>query len=388
MLKRIALPLFAAALLVWAVGCSDSPAEPQTEADLPNLNEDFGGYTATDEAPGFGDPDLVAMEGEEAEVDDEILNSGQMQDWLVNPRVLSFHFRALWGQLTYDSTVTTPTSWDGSLTLSRGGIITRRLIAWELNQDFLLPRTSREVVEWQSTTTVHHDGLAFDLLIPWVTTYDSTMVVDTIDDTTFDTTYAVDTIVPEPFTLTFETGPYTRTFEMRELAALDTVVYVDDVDSNAVVFQSYQTFRNVCPRGVLAGRWGYDEEGNGIFKGVWHSRFGYVSGYVEGMFGVNDEKKPVFYGKWIDRSGQFEGLLAGRYGLHPSTNASENAKQRAGGWLDGKIFDADENEIGVLKGRFKSHVNFPSGWFQARWKLHCAELSEDDETTGSLEDAL
>jgi len=384
MFRKIAFPLFAAALLIWAVGCSDGPSEPQIDEDLPNINDEFGGYTATDEAPGFGDADLVAMEGEEEEVDDELLASPVIQGWVIDPNVLAFHFRAVWGQLCYDSTVTTPTDWTGSLTLSRGGILTRRLIHWELNQDFLLPRDTREVVKWQSTTTVHHDGLAFDLLIPWVIVYDTTFIVDALDDTTF----TVDTIAPEPFTLTFETGPYTRTFDMRELAALDTIVYVDDADSNAVVFQGYQKFRNVCPRGVLSGRWGYDEDGNGIFKGIWHSRFGYVDGYVEGTFGVNDNDEQVFFGKWIDRSGEFEGLLAGTYGLHPSINSSEMAKRRAGGWLEGKIYDADEAEIGALKGRFKSHYNFPAGWFQARWKLHCFEVPEVDNDFGTLEDAI
>ncbi len=384
MFKKFAIPLFTAALLVWAIGCSDNPSEPLTDADLPNINDDFGGFAAVDEAPGFGDPDLVAAEGEEEEVDDPILSSTEIQDWVIDPAVLAFHFRAVWGQLCYDSAVTTPTDWTGSLTLSRGGVITRRLIRWELNQDFLLPRTTREVVEWQSTTTVHHDGLAFDLLIPWQTTYDTTFVVDTLDDTTF----TVDTIAPEPFTLTFATGPYTRTFDMEELAALDTIVYVDDVDSNAVVFQGYQKFRNVCPKGVLSGRWGYDEDGNGIFAGVWHSRHGFVDGYVRGNFGVNDQEEKVFYGKWIDRDGRFEGLLAGYYDLHPSTNASETAKKRAGGWLAGRIFDANESVIGELRGRFKSHFNFPAGWFQARWKLHCAEVPEVDENLGALEDAI
>jgi hypothetical protein len=388
MFKKIVFPLFAAALLVWAIGCSDNPSEPQIDADLPNINDDFGGYAAVDEAPGFGDPELIAMEGDEEEVDDALLSSPVIQDWIVNPNVLAFHFRAIWGQLTYDSMVTTPTDWTGSLTISRGGVITRRLICWELNQDFLLPRTTREVVEWQSTTTVHHDGLAFDLMVPWVTSYDTTVVVDTIDDTTFDTTYLVDTIVPEPFTLTFAIGPYTRTFDMEELAALDTIVYVDDADSNAVVFQGYQKFRTVCPRGILSGRWGYDEEGNGIFRGVWHSRFGYVDGYLSGTFGVNDQDEQVFYGKWIDRDGRFEGLLAGYYGLHPNTNASETAKRRAGGWLKGRIFDASESAIGELKGRFKSNTNFPAGWFQARWKLDCSDVPEVDENLGALEDAI
>jgi hypothetical protein len=388
MLKKSALVLFTAALMVWAIGCSDSPSAPQTDADLPNLEADFGGYTATDETPGFGDPDLVAMEGDEKEVKDGIMDSPEIQGWFNDPKVLAFHFRAVWGQLTHDSTVTTPTSWDGSLTISRGGVITRRLIHWELNQDFLLPRTSREVVEWQSTTTVHNDGLAFDLLIPWITTYDTTIVVDTIDDTTYDTTITVDTVLPEPFTLTFETGPYTRTFDMEELAALDTVVYVDDVDSNAVAFQGFQMFRNVCPRGVMAGRWGYDDEGNGVFQGIWYSRFGYVDGFVEGMFGKNEENKRVFYGKWIDRDGNFEGLLAGTYGHFSGVHAGDNAGLRAAGWLRGKIFDADENEIGALAGRFKPDTGFPSGWFQARWKLHCFQIPAIDERMGPLDDGI
>ena len=78
MFYKLIFKLVAASLTLWAIGCSDNPIE--TEAVDPVQAEEFGGYTATDEAPAFGDAELVAVEGEEQEIDDPILTSPAVQE--------------------------------------------------------------------------------------------------------------------------------------------------------------------------------------------------------------------------------------------------------------------------------------------------------------------
>jgi len=377
MLRKIVLPLFAVALLFWVVGCSDNPSTTDLTEETPNLDDAFGGFKTTSEEPGFGDPELLDAENDEEEVDDIMLASPSVDSIISDEDAGMFHFRAVWGRLCYDSTVAEVTDWTGSLTLSRGAEIIRRVIRFEGN-DYIQPRTDRGLIEWVSYTTVHNDGIGVDIFVPRPTpTYDTTYV---IDDT--DTTIVIDTVMPEPVTLTFETGPYSQTFTLDELAALDTTVYLDD--SNAVAFQGLQFYRYWCPRGFLAGIWGFDSTGLGVFRGTWISQHGYVAGWLKGNFGKNDDGEKVFYGKWINRNGDFEGLLAGTYKpIGGIANGDGNMTQAhyGGGSFEGNIFDADSNEIGVLKGRYHSAPEFRKSYFHGRWKLYCPETISVDENS-------
>lgn len=374
------------ALMLWAVGCSNNPVEDNAQESALNLEEDFGGYTTTKEAPAFGDPEVASAEAEEVEIDDPILATASMDSIVADPKAGLFRLRAVWGQLTYDSTVTTPTDWSGSLTVTRGGIAVRRLIRFERATDFLQPRTERALVEWASQTTVHNDGLLFDIYIrPPRPVVDSMLVVNPEDET--DSTWQVDTLDCDcdPVEVTFKTGPYARTFTLGDLASLDTVVYLDD--SSAVAFQAHQYYRNACPRGWLAGHWGHDEEGNGIFRGIWMDQHALISGYVTGHYGINDNGRRVFFGKWINRGGDFEGFLRGTWKPHPNVHASENAIRRAGGRFYGNIYSAARVQIGVLKGRYGNARFIDGGFFHARWKLLCRQVKPvDDELDDNLDD--
>ena len=358
--------LVAGSLGVWAAGCSDNPVKTKTADQA--MAEEFGGYTATNEAPAFGDPELGAVEGEEREIDDPILTSPSVQEMVDNADAGIFHFRAVWGRIPYDSTVTVATDWTGSLTLSRGAIVLRRLIRFEPPTDSILPRTAPGLLQWVSYTTVHNDGVAVDLFVPPAPpTFDSSWIVGDNNDSTL----VIDTIPPEPATLTFATGPYTRTFTLRELASLEDLVALDD--GNKVAFHSVQLMRQLCPRGVLAGRWGLDSTGNGVFKGLWMSGAGHVTGYLEGRYGQDEQGVNVFYGKWIDREGKFEGLLRGTWLFRPLMGDGEADGQRRHGWFAGRIFDANRNPIGFLSGHFGAAPDYNGGWFQGRWKLGCPQ---------------
>jgi hypothetical protein len=386
MIRNTLALVMAVALISWAIGCSESPTQ-STDESL-NLDSEFGGYTATPESPGFGDTDLLDEAASDEEYNDEILTSPEVDSIIANPEAGFYHMRIVWGRLRYDSNVTQVTDWTGSLSISRGVEVIRRVIRFEPGQDYIVrPRIDRRVIEWVSKTTVHNDGIAVDIFVPPMKPILDSMevpVVDSLGDTSF--VIVVDTIYPEPepVTVSFETGPYSRTFELEELQKLDTIVYLDD--SNAVAFHAFKLDRFPCPRGFLAGEWGYDENGKGRFRGVWWSRrpnMGgwYISGYLKGHFGKNSAGMNVFFGKWISATGEFKGFLKGTYGRRPGMNNNPDNARRGHGWFAGKIYDASRNEIGVLKGRYRAAPFLENGFFQGRWKLHCI-TNEPDPSDG------
>lgn len=364
--------LMIAAGLIALVGCSENATQTVDATSELNLEAEFGGYTEVAEEPGFGDEELMESESEEQIVEDNLAATPEMVALLSDPESGIFRFRAVWGQLRFDSSVTHPTDWSGSLAISRGGVLIRRTIRFELAQDYILPRVSRELLEWHSITTVHNDGIVADLIVPVPEPIlDSTAVIDGSD-----TTYAVDTLWPDAVTVEFTTGPYSRTFDLGDLASLDTIITLDD--SSQIAFTAYQN--NPCPRGILAGRWGRNEEGQGVFRGRWIDRTGIVTGWLKGHYGINDEGLRVFYGKWIDRSGQFEGFLRGTWYPNPSEEANEIAVCRAGGMFEGGVFLANGDEIGLLKGKYRGACYVRGGFFQGRWKLHCPEIQPHEFT--------
>ena len=374
---RKLFPLFAALIMIWAVGCSNNSTET-VATDQIDLNEDFAGLTTAAEAPGFGDPDLIAAEAEEVEVDDPIASTAAVVEMTDDPASGYFRFRAVWGHLRLDTTETTATSFDGSLEISRGAVLIRRTIRFELAQDYIVPRVERTLLEWVSTTTIHNDGIVADLLVPALfDTYDTTVTIeiDSLGDTS--RVITVDTIPPDntPVEVTFNAGAYSRTFTLGELASLDTVVTLDD--GNEIAIQAFQRTR--CGKGSLSGRWGVDENGQGVFRGVWIDHTGLMAGWVSGYYGVNDDNERVFAGKWINRAGTFEGFIAGNWSPHPNEHASDVARGRAGGSFEGHIYNANREEVGDLAGKYKSAENARGGFFQARWRHRCTNQGGDDE---------
>jgi hypothetical protein len=331
-------------LLAALMGCSNGPTDSDSYQAI-NLGDEFGGYTTEKEAPAFGDSELLAEE--EVEVTDPMLGSPEVTDLTADPEAGLFHFRVVWGQLCYDSTVTEVTDWSGSLSVSRGALIVRRLIRFERGQDSLMTRTDRALIEWTSATTVHNDGLAVDLFVP------------PADDT-------------EPVTVTFATGPYTRVFDLAELAALDTVVSLDN--GGAVALHAWQLFRVPCPRGFVVGRWGHDSTGQGVFRGRWLTVCGQVAGYLRGHFGRDEFDQKVLYGKWIDLSGNVEGFLAGTYQPVPDPSVGADVCCRSGGWFAARIYDAEHQPIGQMHGRYRAAPSDRHGFFQGRWKLDCNQI--------------
>lgn len=377
-MKHLSVSIMVILGMLLAIGCSDNSVN--NDSSVINLEDEFGGYTAVSEATAFGDADLLDEEAGTVDFFDPILSASDMDSLVNDSEAGYYHFRVIWGQLCYDSTVSILTDWTGSLTISRGGLVVKRLIRFEDVQDYILDRDDRTLVEWVSQTTVHNDGISFDIFIPeLMTIYDTsyTYVFDMLGDSTevvvVDTTYPDDS----PVMISFETAPYSRDFSLDELQALDTIVYLDD--SNAVAFNAFKLDRKACPRGFVSGRWGQDDQGNNQFKGVWYSHQSRAQGFVEGHYGINDDGAEVFYGKWISRNGEFEGFIRGTYQGHPNENANMNAHQNAGGWLKGQIYSEMGQAIGLIKGKYTHNEGMRGNFFQLRWKLYCGDLIDDSD---------
>ncbi|MCK5127877.1 MAG: hypothetical protein KAR42_16590 [candidate division Zixibacteria bacterium] len=329
-------------------GCSSSVDPVETGTTL----EDFGSFKPTDESPNFDDADIAELttEAEEVEVADPAALS-PIVTAVENADVPEIYtMRVVWGNLERDSGVTDLTDWSGTLTLSRGAVIVKRTIRFEPGQDYLLPRYDSlgiihpEVLNYVSKTSWHFDGLRLNLYIP-------------------------PSVTDEVVTLTYESENLSMTFNIDELEDLDTLISIGF--GNAISFQSISYDPTVSTRGSLAGRWGRDDEGNGIFYGKWIGAHGNLMGTLKGEWGTDEEGNQVFAGKYIDINGQFEGLIKGVWAIR-------GVGHNAAGHFKGRIYNSELEPIGMLKGHFKRGNNCKSGYFAGRWCVGCPNFSTDE----------
>ena len=380
--KELLIAFMPALLLLLAIGCSNKNVEPELLIDEPNLTDEFGGYSTASESPGFGDDQLLdEAYASDDEFDDPMLSDQAVTELTSDPQAGLYHLRIVWGQLRFDSGMTSPTDWSGSLSISRGAEIIRRVINFELGQDYIVPRTDRKLIEWVSQTTVHNDGIAVDLLVPPVKPLLDTTEVETTDSAGNTVIIVVvDTTWPEtePVTISFNTGPYSRTFDLDELVSLDTIVFLED--SNAVAFHALKLDRLPCPRGFLAGHWAFADSTSGLFRGVWLNRAGLVVGYTRGHFGQRENGEKVFFGKWVSREGRFSGFIKGHWAFS-DISVTVDGSAETSGFFRGQIFSEDRLHIGYLAGHFgspESENDTAGGFFQGRWKIICSDESWSD----------
>lgn len=350
-MKRNLVLLGLLAVVAFMLGaCSSNSTEP---ADTGTTLDDFGTYKPTDEAPNFGDADVAELttEAEETDYADPVALSPVVDsvENLDHPDI--FAMRIVWGNLEQDSGVTDLTDWSGTLTLSRGAVVVKRTIRFEPGQDYLLPRYNDsgvyipEELRFVSQTSWHFDGLRLNLYIP-------------------------PSVTDEIVTLTYESPQLSITFTMDELEELDTLVNIGY--GNAISFQSMRFEPASHLRGGLIGRWGRDDEGNGIFYGTWKNTAGTLMGTLKGEWGTDEDGNPVFAGKYIDINGQFEGLIKGKWRINGNgANAT--------GHFAGRIYNADLEPIGKLHGHFKRGMTRKGGFFAGRWSVGIPTTMADEQ---------
>jgi hypothetical protein len=345
-MRNLLLLILAVGVLIFPIGCDKDSASSTDNSDL---SDEFGGFTTSDEDPLLVDTAIVAKLSEDQAFLDPVLDTPIVDSAVTDSTAEIYAFRIVWGRLSYDSTVTTVTDWSGSLELTHGVQVVRRVINFESGHDYILPRTDPKLIEWISKTTSYHDGIFANVYI----------------SSTEKTNAAI----------TFTTAPFTISYSLKDIDSLDTVYYLDD--SNVVAIHAFRFEWQKCPKGFLAGHWGTDDSGNGIFYGSWMTHNGQILGYVKGNWGIPDTSgnlQNIFFGKYVDINGKFLGLLKGHYYFHPNWHANENARKHAGGWFAGHYYDANGVKKGDLGGRYKSRpFEEGAGFFHGRWKTDCAK---------------
>jgi hypothetical protein len=347
MTMRYLLPALCLALLA---GVSAADEDPATLERL--LASPFGGVTETDEAPAFGDEDLLAAErsGEDRNVPDPLSHKGAKRD------VRTLRIAIQWGYPRPHPEATDTVDWSGSLRVENAALRVLRTLRFEESDLVLRPRTDVHTVEFESTTGPHADGLLVEVIL-------------------------APALNPEgsPVTLTFATPPHTQTIPLEPDTCHSSVVVVDDA-GHVVAYHVIRPDADGCTEGFLSGGWTAQRTTTGREVGVIQGRFtddeGRLRGHLLGVFGVRENGKQVWFAKVIDKDGGFVGLLAGRWGDGEFAGLFLDGDRRVRGTVRGHFRDGDADHDGSFIGRYKRCPKDPRK----------GEKVDDDEPDVTLDD--
>lgn len=324
---RHQLPL-ALVLVSSTFGCvtdSNDGSDDATEVTSA-LERENGGLETTDEAPMFGNAtafDSLAME-REASVADVMASDPAVSTLEAAPDAVRHRVLIAWGRMPADPNATTARDWSGSLTLSRGAMVVGRTIGFEDATDHVLPRTSPDLIEFQSVTKPFADGLLLRVLIP-----------------------ASNEGAPH-LTYTSTDGTHTLDLDLGQLA--QGPISLDAGDGNRVVAVALRE-NDACDHGFMRGRWVALKPNMGVYRGVIANADGEPTGHIRGIWGQRANGDKVMFGKFIATDGSFRGLLVGGYEaghFHARwlTQAGDH------GLAGGIYFDAPNIRGGIFAGRW------------------------------------
>lgn len=344
-IMRTQLPL-ALLLTVPTIACtSDATTPPDDDIDsiTSSIERENGGYDTADEAPEFGDDAFFAAADIEADaaVSDALATDPVVTDLETRDGVQARNVIVLWGRMPADPSGTAR-DWSGSLKLSRGAMVVRRRIAFEQATDRLLPRTSRDAIQFQSQTSVHADGLALTVLDP------------TPSDA-------------NPLSLTYVSADGAITYTLNLAGLVAGPVALDAGDGNQIVAIGHlRRDANACDHGFLRGRWHAINPNAGHYAGLVLDSDGAPTGHIRGIYGKRRSGEAVFFGKFINREGQFRGLFRGTY---------EN------GHFTARWIDRSGGDHGALGGMYRAGDTLRAGQFLGRWaETSCAEAPRPEPT--------
>lgn len=343
------LGLMSIAVLVLAAGCGlfDDDGQPG-KGEILDL---YGGYTTSNEAPGFGDAQLVAGHPEDTPYDDDMADSSVVTRAMNSARARKYMLRMVWGNLGHpDTTVSTcpVTDWSGSIIAEGGVLIVRCLIRFEAGDSIVRPRRGAHEIQWVSHTYNHVDGLLVE-------------VIDVPD--------ARPRTVANALTIT--TPLLTLDIPFDSLADYARSLTFDECNGIAIAATDRKETR--CPRGFLEGEWTSASDTSGWFKGAWVRDDGSLDGYLHGRY-TTDKGERILFGKWITTAGDFGGLMRGTWAplLDDDAGDTEPGDQEPDGYFRGHWVD----DALVIAGEFRGHYCLPeapdtSGSFHGRWMNRC-----------------
>ena len=198
----------------------------------------------------------------------------------------------LWGTLGWDGPPDGGTiDWTGTLSVNGVAIIHPVfVIDFEHDQDSLIEADAPYYAAWASHTHNDFDGISFLVLLDRDVDYFT------------------------PPLLTFDTGPFTISYDFSELIHLNAFHEVDS--TNGVAVHARRIWHHSCPGGLIEGVWSKDDPfaGQGTFEGTWRDHAGNPTGLLSGVF-------------WTDEThhGRFSGSVSG-------IDTDEVIAELQGGW--------------------------------------------------------
>ena len=380
-MKRVLFSLLLV-VFVFAAGCDSgtdnlaTPTAGEQEENIVDLNSPTGGFSFSDEEPAFGESDLYTYSSKEPVYNDALENDPEIERWRERQGIKKFRLRAIWGRLarSYEDSTAADCcglDWSGSMTFDNGVVIIEKLIAFD-PEDYIT-RRNKSTIEWVSHTCPHIDGIQVKLIAP-------PFKQDSLE--------ADSTETCEPV-LTIKTGPFTKSFTLKELESLQLMQPVDRCGNGSSI--NSQIIPPGCPHGYLFGKWenvetdttaidsttsppdSTDSENDGRillghFRGVWIGHNGRIAGHVKGIYGINSLGERVFFGKYIDFKGHFKGILRGHFEPTPEITAEYSFPH---GIFHGKWFGKNFAQEGRLKGNWISDKD-GHGLFHGEWGKNCS----------------
>jgi hypothetical protein len=255
------------------------------------LETENGGLDMEDEAPLFDDEDGFAdaeIESEH-EYDDAIAENREVVAALAAPGAAIYQAAVLWGQMPPDREAEVAVDWTGTLSVNRGAIIIRRVIAFEDRTDAVDRRRDPRSISFTSVTRPHVDGFRLTIVDPEPESDDPLVLTyDPVEGDVFSA--PIDALLDGPQSLE-----------------------VDDT-GNRIVAVAHRRPADACNHGFLRGRWHRVRDGRGVLYGHVTDAEGERLGHVRGVYGERRDGEQVFFGKYIDIDGRFRGLFGGTYG--------------------------------------------------------------------------
>ena len=314
-------------------GCAQDSFDEEAEIGeaIAQVNGGLDMEDMEDEAPMFGEQDRFAaaeLETEEA-YDDAMEREGDVIAMQREVGASVVHTVMQWGQIPFDPDAEEIVDWSGTLSVNRGAILLRRVVAFESGLgDGIEPRTSPQELSFRSTTRPASDGLRLTIIDP-------TPNAD------------------EPLILDYSNADGSvYSVALSDLVAAPQSFDVDDA-GNRIVAVAISRSDDECESGTLGGRWHRVARDRGRLLGQVRATDGELLGHVRGVYGERPDGNRVFFGKYINTEGVFRGIFAGRY----------LAGHFGGVWL------TRSGEVGALGGQYRETIAGPEvgGHFLGRW---------------------
>jgi hypothetical protein len=246
-----------------------------------------------------------------------------------------------WGQPRLNPAMAeTRTAWNGRVTTDVGAMRILRTVQFErgeLGSDHLVRDEDPQSVSFETTTTVHHDGILVRLVLP----RDPSAVTGNF---------------------TFETDHFTQTVPLAAIIRGGQHAFRADDLGNGVVIGSHLPHR--CPNGMTRLRWERRNERGGVVGGKFFGPDGEVAGYVVGLWGEVDGRRRI-KGAVLGADRAWRGTLKGSWRPFPAE------ADRDGGAFRGLWLGPAGAVRGVIGGLYSIGDEVAEGSAHGFWRLAC-----------------